>query len=117
AAHPAAARAAAAMGLAFVPGIEITSVHEGRDVHVLAYFLPQSTEGLDGMLAAQRRQRSDRGLEIVDRLRKLGAPIDADAMLHDAATTGASIARPRIAQSLVAAGYVASVAEAFERYL
>ena len=31
--------AAAASGIAFVPGIEITAVHDGRDVHVLGYFI------------------------------------------------------------------------------
>ncbi len=115
--HPAAARAAAGAGLTFVPGIEITSVHDGRDVHVLAYFLPEDAPGLQDMLASQRRRRTARGLEIVERLRRLGAPIDGEAMLAEAATGGTSIARPRIAQALVAAGHAASVSDAFDRFL
>ncbi|MDH4064146.1 MAG: PHP domain-containing protein, partial [Acidobacteriota bacterium] len=31
-------RLAAAYGIRVVPGIEVTSVDEGRDVHLLAYF-------------------------------------------------------------------------------
>ena len=33
-----------------VPGIEITAVHSGRDVHVLAYFLAEDAPGLQDLL-------------------------------------------------------------------
>ena len=39
----AAARAAAApLGIAVVPGIEITAVHNGKDVHMLGYFIDEA---------------------------------------------------------------------------
>lgn len=117
AAHPAAARAAAAIGMAFVPGIEITSVHGGKDVHMLAYFLPETTPGLQQLLAGQRQQRVERGMEIARRLETLGAPVDAQEMLAAASSSGKSLARPQIAQALIAAGHVQTVAEAFERFL
>ncbi len=106
------------LGMTLVPGIEITSIHQGRDVHVLAYFVSDVTPGLDELLSNQRRLRAERAMEISDRLAKLGAPIDADALLEQArAPGGKSLARPQIAAALVAAGHVASVAEAFDRYL
>ena len=40
--------------MTFVRGIEITSVHRGKDVHVLAYFLSESAPGLQEMLANVR---------------------------------------------------------------
>lgn len=110
-------RAAEARGMTCLPGIEITSVHGGKDVHMLAYFLPPDTPGLQPMLEAQRRQRVERALEIAARLEKLGAPVDKDAMIEAAAGSGKSLARPQIAQALIAAGHVASVPEAFDRYL
>jgi predicted metal-dependent phosphoesterase TrpH len=110
-------RAAEARGMTCLPGIEITSVHGGKDVHMLAYFLPPDTPGLQPMLLAQRKQRVDRALEIASRLATLGAPVDADAMVEAAAGSGKSLARPQIAQALIAAGHVATVAEAFDRYL
>jgi len=110
-------RAASARGMTCLPGIEITSVHGGKDVHMLAYFLPPDTPGLQPMLVAQRAQRVNRAKEIASRLEKLGAPVDVDAMVEAAAGSGKSLARPQIAQALVAAGHVASVAEAFDRYL
>jgi predicted metal-dependent phosphoesterase TrpH len=45
-------------------------------------------------------------------------PIDAQALVDAASAPGGkSLARPQIAQSLIDAGHVASVAEAFDRYL
>jgi predicted metal-dependent phosphoesterase TrpH len=114
----AAEQAALERGMTFVPGIEITSVHDGKDVHVLAYFLPESAPGLQEMLSRQRRLRTERAREIARRLASAGAPIDVDALVAAASAPGGkSLARPQIAQALIAAGHVTSVAEAFERYL
>ncbi|WP_396627688.1 PHP domain-containing protein [Luteitalea sp.] len=110
-------RAAEARGMTCLPGIEITSVHGGKDVHMLAYFLPEDAPGLQPMLAAQRQQRVNRALEIASRLERLGAPVDRDAMIEAAAGSGKSLARPQIAQALITAGHVTTVAEAFDRYL
>jgi predicted metal-dependent phosphoesterase TrpH len=118
AAFPAAVRAAQSLGMTVVPGIEITSVHRGKDVHVLAYFLSESAAGLQELLSNQRRLRVERAIEIAERLAKLGAPIDVQPFIEAASAPGGkAIARPQIAQALIAAGHVATVAEAFERFL
>ncbi len=118
AAVPRAAEAARTLGMTFIPGIEITSVHGGRDVHVLAYFLPELSNDLRQLLAEQRKNRTERAETIAARLAAAGAPIDVDALMEaGAALGGKSLARPQIAQALIAAGHVATVAEAFERFL
>jgi 3',5'-nucleoside bisphosphate phosphatase len=115
---PAASRTADAKGMTVIPGIEITSIHQGRDVHVLAYFVTLETPGLEALLSAQRQLRIERALEIGTRLARLGAPIDTDALLEEArAPGGKSLARPQLAAALVAAGHVTSIADAFARYL
>ena len=114
----AAAEAARHLGMTFIPGIEITSVHSGRDVHVLAYFMPRLSEELRDLLSEQRRNRTERAETIAARLAAAGAPIDVAALMEaGAALGGKSLARPQIAQALIAAGHVATVAEAFERFL
>jgi predicted metal-dependent phosphoesterase TrpH len=101
-----------------VPGIEITSVHDGRDVHVLAYFLPEAAAGLQDLLTEQRRARVERALEIAKRLAAVGAAIDMQPLLDSSrGTAPRSLARPAIARALVAAGHATSIAEAFDRYL
>jgi predicted metal-dependent phosphoesterase TrpH len=118
AALPTASAAAAKAGLLFVPGIEITSVCEGKDAHVLGYFLRPDAPGLTELVADQRRRRIERARQIAAGLERMGAPIDVDALLASAgAQTGKAIARPQIAQALIQAGHVATVAEAFDKYL
>jgi predicted metal-dependent phosphoesterase TrpH len=111
-------RAAEPLDMTVVPGIEITSVHHGKDVHVLAYFLAESAPGLQDLLRSQRQQRVERAMEIADRLARLGAAIDVQPFIAAASAPGGkAIARPQIAQALIAAGHVATVAEAFDRFL
>jgi len=118
AAVPETAALAAAAGLGFVPGIEITSVSRGKDAHVLGYFLTPEAPGLSELITDQRRRRVERAREIGQRLEQMGAPIDVDALLATAGErSGKAIARPQIAQALIAAGHVATIAEAFDRFL
>ena len=109
--------AAAARGAAFVDGIEITAVHDGRDVHVLGYFLEPADGSLQAFLARQREDRIRRVREILDRLAALGLPLDARPVLARAGDGRRSVGRPHVAQALVDAGHVRSWDEAFERYL
>jgi predicted metal-dependent phosphoesterase TrpH len=102
----------------FVGGIEITAVHEGRDVHILGYYFDPSDAALIAFLERQRVQRVDRVREISERLRGLGAPVDAEAMLRWVAERpGTSVGRPTIARALVEAGHAASFQDAFDRFL
>jgi 3',5'-nucleoside bisphosphate phosphatase len=108
----------AAKGLTCVPGIEITTVHDGHDVHVLGYFLDAGSDRLQQLLARIRSLRVERAAEISDRLAAAGVPIDVQALVAGAnPTSPRSIARPQIARALIAAGHVATVSEAFDRYL
>jgi len=118
AAVPAASAAAAREGLTCVPGIEITTVDAGHDVHVLGYFLAKDTPVLVALLQRVRALRAERAAEISELLAAAGVPIDADALLS-AANPGSSrsLARPQIARALIAAGHVATVSEAFDRFL
>jgi hypothetical protein len=110
--------AAASYDMTVIPGIEITSVDGGRDVHVLAYFLSEDAPGLQDLLVSQRNNRIERAGQIADRLAALGAPVDVAALVDGAKKGGGkALARPQIARALIAAGHVSTVAEAFERYL
>jgi predicted metal-dependent phosphoesterase TrpH len=105
-------------GITFVPGIEITAVRDESDVHVLGYFLDPASPGLRLFLAEQRQRRIDRIGRIVERLERLGMPLDAGAILRPAIDQpGTSIGRPAVARALIAAGYVATTGEAFDSLL
>lgn len=114
----ASAAACAESGIEFVPGIEITAVVDGADVHVLGYFIDPASPSLAVFLTEQRRRRVDRVRQMVDRLAELGITLDADAILGPTMRDGAKAAgRPWIARALVSAGVVKDTREAFDRYL
>ena len=111
-------RAAAAVGIACVPGIEITAVDDGRDIHVLGYFIDIAGTELDEFLSRQRAERRRRVLAIADQLGRLGAPIDGASLLTGAdEQAGRAVGRPLVAAALVRAGHASDVADAFHRYL
>jgi hypothetical protein len=109
---------AALSGIDAIPGIEITAVENGGDVHVLGYFADTADEELQRFLAAQRNHRITRVEEIAARLASLGKPIDVAALVADArAHSMRSIGRPQIARAMIDAGHVASLDQAFAQWL
>jgi len=113
---PAAAAAARAAGLDAISGIEITAVHDGRDVHVLGYFLDGASEELAVFLDHQRTDRRRRLVVMLDRLESLGLPVDR-APLEARLSTGQAVGRPLIAAALIAAGHARDTSDAFDRFL
>ena len=115
---PAAAAACAEAGLAFVPGIEVTAIRYGGDVHVLGYFVDVDSPAFLAFLVAQRERRVERVHEIIARLRSLGIELDAAAVLQPGLVDSSrAVGRPWIARALVAGGHVASTNEAFDKWL
>lgn len=111
-----AADAAAAHGVELVRGMEISTQHRGRSVHLLAYLPDPSYPPLVAELGAVLRGRSSRVPAMLARLHALGIRIDEDDVRRASAGTAAS-GRPHVADALVALGVVADRSEAFDRYL
>jgi 3',5'-nucleoside bisphosphate phosphatase len=109
---------AKAGGIEAHAGIEITAVEDGRDIHMLGYFLNPAEPRLIEFLRVQRETRVKRVHEIAAKLAELGVPIDLQALLDEAQrNVGRSIGRPQVARALQRAGHVADTREAFERFL
>jgi hypothetical protein len=113
---PAAGEAARAYGLTVIAGIEITAVDDGRDVHILGYFVDVADPALAEFLARQRADRRRRLDEIVARLAALGAPI-VRPLPGESGDDASAVGRPLVARALVEAGHAASIADAFDRFL
>ncbi|HYR28079.1 MAG TPA: PHP domain-containing protein [Thermoanaerobaculia bacterium] len=103
------------VGVTLVPGIELSCEQDGVDVHVLAYAFDPHDERIAHRLFGFRETRQRRGEIIVARLRELGVPVSLDRVNELAA--GGSLGRPHVARALVEAGHVASVSEAFDKFL
>ena len=112
------AAACAAQGIEWVPGVEITSMLEQADVHVLGYFIDHRSPVLTTFLSAQLVDRLRRIRDMIQKLRALGIDIDADTLFdgHDRSPAG-WIGRPLLARALVGRHVVRSTREAFDLYL
>lgn len=113
-----AADASRRRGIRLIAGVEITAIENGRDVHMLAYFVDPSSSALTEFLRSQRDIRVERIRQIGARLADLGYVIDFEALASTRASgEGGSLGRPQIADALVQAGHACDRDDAFERLL
>jgi 3',5'-nucleoside bisphosphate phosphatase len=101
--------------LEIVPGIEINTDDPGGEVHILGYFVDHEAAWFRDLLREFREERASRVHRIAERLASLGHPIDANEVF--ALVQEGSAGRPHVAQVMVRRGYVATVREAFDRFL
>lgn len=104
------------VGVQVVRGVEISAQHAGDSVHLLGYGLDESDPALNAELDRVRRGRTDRLGPVLDKLAALGLPLSRDDVLAQVGDSP-SVGRPHIADAMIAAGYVATRTEAFDRYL
>jgi predicted metal-dependent phosphoesterase TrpH len=101
--------------LTLVPGVELSAVHDGRDVHVLGYFVDPADGVLLGHLEDLRAARARRAEAIVEALTASGYDLTLDDVL--AFSDGGAVGRSHVARALVHRGHAGSVADAFQRLL
>lgn len=107
--------ACARAGLVFVPGVELSTEQDGLSVHILGYWVDPENAALRAECDRLRNERGDRAQRIVALLGELGVEVDPAAVARIAGS--APLGRPHIAQAMVDAGHVATIDEAFERFL
>lgn len=112
--------AAAALGIGFIPGIEVSTRFEGRSIHMLAFWVnPAPSTGLFRRLTDVRESRRSRAERMVTKISD-DYPITWETVLEIANSRGVSaesVGRPHIADALVAAGSVCDRTEAFASIL
>lgn len=96
--------------LEIVPGLELSTTHAWRSLHVLGFY--PDRDKLEDPLQDRLQGRQRRAEKIAQHLAELGYPITLPTMNHQKAP-----GRPHIAQALVNAGYVKTAREAFDRFL
>jgi predicted metal-dependent phosphoesterase TrpH len=104
-----------ARGVRVVPGIEMSSRFEDRDVHVLGFGLDWRSPALLERLSAIHERRRRRVGEICAKLAGLGVPLEPSEVLAEAG--GKSVGRKHVARALVKKGLVRTQDEAFGRWL
>ena len=106
--------AAAAFGIRVVPGVELSTMHGEREVHLLGLHIA-SLAALDARLADFRVTRAERAVAIVGKLRALGINVSFDDVQREAGN--GALGRPHIARAIIASGACKDFREVFDRFL
>lgn len=109
------ARACAAAGIEFIPGVELTAEVEGDELHILGYFIDTQNALLLSQIERFQAARQNRIREMVARLHRLRVPLSEQSVFTLANCR--SPGRPHVARALVQAGLCRNLDEAFERFL
>ena len=109
------ALACADHGIEFIPGAELTADVDGKEVHILGYWLDAGSTRLTGELRRFQAARQQRIHDSVARLNAAGIALQVENVL--AIANCASPGRPHLARALVEAGHANDYDHAFERYL
>jgi len=111
-----AANEAQKIGIAFIPGIEISCTYPPPGtMHLLGYGVDPDSDVLREMTRQLIDARDNRNPRIVAKLNELGVAITMDEVEQEAG--GQVIGRPHIAAVLARKGYVSSIKQAFDKYL
>jgi predicted metal-dependent phosphoesterase TrpH len=110
------ARAEAAWwGIELIAGVELTCEFEGRDLHILGYFIRDDDPALCEAMSLLRAGRIERLRTMTAYLRAEGVSVDLEALQR--MFPRAVLGRPHVAEYLTRTGQVAGVREAFTQYL
>ena len=109
------ARAAIEPDFTLIPGVELGTDIPGAEVHMLGLFLNPGQPELQEILKKLRDGRLGRGEGIVKKLEEMGNKISWEQVQRIAGD--ASVGRPHIAQALLDNGEVATIKEAFDKYI
>lgn len=107
--------AADRFGIEFVAGVEISAEYSPGTMHILGYCIDDQSTELTVTLGELQQARERRNPQIAGRLRSLGFDISYDEVAEVAGNQ--VVGRPHFARLMIQKGYVASMQEAFDRFL
>ena len=111
--HAEALSAGAKLGIEVVPGVELSSMHGEKHIHLLAYYAVTENGTLSALMQRAVTERLNRNRSMVSRLHDAGYPVDWETVM--ARFPGqAIIGRPHVAQVLLERGVIHSIREGVE---
>ena len=98
-----------------VPGVELSTEYEGKEVHVVGLFIDHKNPEFTAYLKDFIDSRTTRNLKMCKALADAGIEIGYQELLD--AFPDAVITRAHYAKLMLQKGYIKSINEAFERYV
>lgn len=107
--------AGARFDVEIVPGVELSSQYEGRDIHIIGFYFDPEHPRLKKYLVRFREERYRRAAKMIQNLYRLGVRLTMEEVEERA--QGSCIGRPHLAEVLMEKGYVETFQEAFRKYI
>ena len=102
------------LGVQVIPGVEISTDEEGREIHIVGLFLRPDCRELLEFLESRKQERVRRNARMLERLAELGMPVAPEEVEPGA---GGLLPRTHVAAALARKGWADTPVEALEKYL
>lgn len=103
------------IGVKVIPGIEISTIIDEIEVHLLGYFIDYKNQDLLNYLSFFEKERKERAKSILKKLREINFNLTIPEV--EEFSKNSPICRPHIARAMVKKGYVKNIFMAFQEYL
>lgn len=108
---------ASKLGIAAIPGVELSSEIFKKEVHILGYGIDIHDTELIRILDLQKKDRLERVPKMVYKLNTLGYDITVEDVMAELTDKNSTLGRPHVADALIRKGFVKNRSEAFKRLL
>lgn len=98
-----------------IPGIEFSTVNEGKDVHIVGLYINTKDQAFKDKLATFKNARVERNIKMCKKLTEGGLPMTYEELTE--AFPNTAITRAHYAKFMLEKGYIKSRQEAFDRYI
>lgn len=102
-------------GIGYITGVEVSTILDGKEIHILGYGVNIEDNDLNSLFERIRKDRVQRAISILEKLRNYGIFIDIDEFGSNFMSL--NIGRPHIARKMLEKGWIANYDEAFQKYL
>lgn len=102
-------------GIKFIPGVELSTKHNNRNMHLLGYFIDWENPELNKILKFLREARLERAGRIIQLLKDNGVIISLEEVKKE--SDKGSVGRVHIAKTLLKKRMVRNLSEAFDTFL
>ncbi|MEX0740911.1 MAG: PHP domain-containing protein [Pseudohongiella sp.] len=114
AAHAAVSAADIPAGMRLIPGVEISTLWDNREIHIVGLFIDTADPALISLLQSQQAKRRERALDIGMKLEKAGISGLKDYLAEQPCE---AVSRNHIADFLIARGHASGKQQAFSKHL
>ncbi|WP_186422523.1 PHP domain-containing protein [Lacrimispora celerecrescens] len=107
--------AASGLPIEIIPGIELSCVYQGEEIHILGIYVDPADREFISETDALKEIRKKRNEEMIRRFQNAGISITLDEVM--AGNPDTVITRAHFARVLLGKGYVKNMDQAFKKYL